>query len=178
MMGSKPSRKEAAVNVIPDILQDHKERLSVLFMRLGERWFALPTANVVLIAPKGNLTRVPMSPPHLLGIASVRGRLMTVIHLETLLGKKPSIDQALPETLPRLVVVTSGQDELAIVADEIEGIYEQGPFQERDIDKIQGLVRAELDWKDKKVSLLDLVRLVKFAIERATHLFTQGRIDA
>jgi chemotaxis signal transduction protein len=163
---------------IPEMVPNHSTRESLLFMRLGDRWFGLPAANVVLIAPKGILTRVPISPPHLLGIASLRGRLMAVIHLENLLGKKPSIDRELPDTLPRLVVVTSGQDELAIVADEIAGIDEQGPIQDRVANGIQGLIRAELNWRGHQVLVLDLVRLVNFAIERAAQLFTQGRIDA
>lgn len=178
MIAPKTLSGERKGNVIPKFDETHRIGESLLFMRLGDRWFALPAANVVLVAPKGILTRVPMSPPHLLGIASLHGRLMTVINLENMLGKKPSIDCELPATLPRLVVVSSGQDELAIVADEIDGLDEHESIRERDVATTPGFVRAEFVWRGHHVLLLDLVRLVNSAIERAAHLFTRGRIDA
>ena len=50
-----------------------------LGVRLGDGLFAFPLASVREILVLPTLTRVPRAPPDVLGILSVRGRLVTVI---------------------------------------------------------------------------------------------------
>lgn len=51
----------------------------VLIFELGKWNFALPLSCVEEVVPSTPITRIPSSPPFLLGLAAVRGRVMTVI---------------------------------------------------------------------------------------------------
>ena len=68
-----------------DQLPTHTEDDVVLFEAAGER-FALPAAQVMEIVQPPAITRVPHSPPNLLGVANLRGRVLPVVSVGGLLG--------------------------------------------------------------------------------------------
>lgn len=73
----------------------------------GQR-FALPAAAVRAVAPLGPLTRVPLQPAELLGLACLRGEIIAVLDLARRLG----LDSAGEATACRfLVAVSSGGGE-------------------------------------------------------------------
>jgi len=63
-----------------DHLPMHTEDDVVLFEAAGER-LALPAAQVMEIVRPPTITRVPHSPPNLLGVANLRGRVLPVVSL-------------------------------------------------------------------------------------------------
>ncbi|HTU00720.1 MAG TPA: chemotaxis protein CheW [Candidatus Sulfotelmatobacter sp.] len=70
------------------------EQLRLVVFRLADEWFALPIAEVREIQPLSEITRVPNAPPQILGIVNVRGHILTLLTLESLLG----IPRAVPPT--------------------------------------------------------------------------------
>jgi len=71
-----------------DHLPMHTEDDVVLFEAAGER-LALPAAQVMEIVRPPTITRVPHSPPNLLGVANLRGRVLPVVSVAGLLGHAP-----------------------------------------------------------------------------------------
>ncbi len=61
-----------------------------LGFRLRERWFAVPGDEVREVTGRPRLTRVPGAKPWLLGVANVRGKLLTVTDLGGLLDCRPA----------------------------------------------------------------------------------------
>ena len=97
--------------------------LALLFLRVGRRWFAVPSGVVREVGTKGYVTRVPTAPVHVLGVTLVRGRLVPVLALEGLLGTLGTAEVV--HTLPRLVVLRHEDTEIALVADETRGVIER-----------------------------------------------------
>ncbi|MGB1580207.1 MAG: chemotaxis protein CheW [Nevskiales bacterium] len=65
-----------------------------------------------------DFTRVPRSAPWLLGIANVRGELLPIISLKTLISDAaPSLDQS-----SRVMVLNDGQIPAGFVVDRVEGL--------------------------------------------------------
>jgi purine-binding chemotaxis protein CheW len=172
------SRAGEKADVISQVERIHASEATCLFMRLGNEWYALPADRVEQVAPKGTITRVPRAPSHLLGIASLRGKLMTVVSLEALLGIAPSLPHSLPSTLPRLVVMKWGGDELAIVSDEIFGLDEYSLTGSSAPPAMSTLVRERFDWRGSQVSLLDIQGLFTTAREMAGVPLADNRVDA
>jgi chemotaxis signal transduction protein len=141
----------------------------LMLLRLGARWFALEVGAIVEVALKGIVTRVPTAPSHVLGVASLRGRLVTVVSLERLLGDTGEGNEN-GATLPRLVVVRDDACEMAVIAEEIYGMTEHVPGLdhggERSLD-LPGFVGEEFDWKENRVYLLDVPLLVASAAQLA-----------
>jgi purine-binding chemotaxis protein CheW len=149
----------------PSAPAPQRELVSLVFLRSGGRWFALPAETVAEVATKGPVTRVPGTSRTILGLTLVRGRLVPVISLPALVGFAPAGEAA--ATLPRLVIVRADQTELALVADEIRGVIEHDRTAE---DRGHASDRApflaeELSWQGRLACVIDVRGLVA-AVQR------------
>lgn len=89
-------------------------------VRLGAGRYGIDASLVVEVVPVPLLTRVPGSPPWLSGVGNWRGRVLPVIDL------RPLLDIAVTPLASsgRVVVVRSGEVEVGIVADAVQGLLE------------------------------------------------------
>ena len=90
------------------------DALAVVLIRVGARWFGIPADRILEVLVKGPITRVPFTPPYMLGLCMVHGRVMPVISIERLLALAPGGETG--TLLPRLVVVQTETAEIAISA--------------------------------------------------------------
>lgn len=159
---SSGERKVAAIVDLPSTAGDVAS-MSLMLLRLGTHWFAIDVHAVAEVALKGAVTRVPTAPHHIMGIATLRGRLVTVVSMEQMLGGEGSLPRDKPATLPRLVVVRHGEYEIALVADNIHGISSHASPSASDEEEARPLpefVRCEFDWQEQRVGLLDVPKLI------------------
>jgi chemotaxis signal transduction protein len=61
----------------------------VLFARAGDRLVALPLEQLVEVVDPGPAVPVPAREPALRGLATIRGRLVPLVHLGALLSGRP-----------------------------------------------------------------------------------------
>lgn len=94
-----------------------------LALRVGSWNLLLPMDDVAEIIPVPRVTRVPGVRSWLMGIANLRGAVMSVIDLKEYLGGKPTA----PTASSRLVVVRDGEWNYGLLADEIIGMRHFGP---------------------------------------------------
>jgi chemotaxis signal transduction protein len=155
--------------------------LQLMLLRLGTSWFALDVRTIVEVALKGAVTRVPTAPSHVLGVTSLRGRLVTVVSLEQMIGGAGPLSQENTATLPRLVVVRDDMCEIAVVAEEIHGMVEHELVPDLSPDRsldLPGFVAEEFDWKENRVSRLDVPLLVASAAQLAGIFSLSDQVDS
>jgi purine-binding chemotaxis protein CheW len=143
---------------------------TLMLLRLGMRWFGVDVRAIEEVALKGEVTRVPTAPSHILGVTTLRGRLVTVVGLEQMIGGSGMLSSENSATLPRLVVVRDGEYEMAVVAEGIQGMTEYMPAADPETSRPLGsseFVREEFDWRGKRVSLLDAPMLIATAAKLA-----------
>lgn len=137
-----------------------------LIARVGPRWLALPATAIREVVLKGTVTRIPLSPAHVLGVAIIRGRVVPVISLESVLGSADLAD--LVPTLPRLVVIETVEAEIALATDEVQTIAELSIASLRDDGATGGSrpawVTAELTWESRLLCVVDVQSLVATAL--------------
>lgn len=92
--------------------------LEVLEFRLARESYALETRHVREVYPLKNITPLPCTPPFMLGIVNVRGRITPVIDIKKFFDLP---DKGLTD-LHRIVLVRSGDLELGLLADVIVGV--------------------------------------------------------
>ena len=106
-LAHKPDEKKAA-----------GESIEALAFLLAHETYAIETPFIREVHPLADLTPLPCTPAHVLGIVNIRGRILTVIDMKRFFG--------LPEKgitdLNRVIVVRNETMELGILADEILGI--------------------------------------------------------
>ena len=93
--------------------------MRAVVLRAGTRILAVDALEVLEIALRGRVTRVPHSPPYLHGLSLISGRLMPVFSLRILLGSEPGPPA---QNLPRLVILSSEAGPLAFACDEARGV--------------------------------------------------------
>jgi purine-binding chemotaxis protein CheW len=162
-----PGRSPSS-HAVPAAMTGVAEGTTLLLLRLGKRWFAVDVRAIEQVALHGQVTRVPRAPSHILGVVTVRGRLITVVGLEQMLDDVGMLPAADPATLPRLLVVREGAFEMALVVEEIHGMIEKASaVVERRARPLGApdFVSEEFEWQGRQVSLLD-ARLLVTAVAR------------
>src|ERR1019366_1698015 len=92
--------------------------LELLEFRLAQEHYALETRYVREVYPLKDLTPLPCTPPFVLGIVNVRGRILPVIDLKKFFD--------LPEQgvtdLHRIILIEGNEMALGLLADAVEGM--------------------------------------------------------
>lgn len=102
---------------------DDSEQLQLAPLRLGREVFGIEVQYVFDIFPVEKITRVPRVPTWVTGVVNLRGRVFSIVDLKRWLdldnGSTPAPLNGEGETARALVVVTTPQLELALLADEV-----------------------------------------------------------
>jgi chemotaxis-related protein WspD len=135
---------------------------SLILFRVQSQWLALPTRGFQEVAEKRALHSLPnRSAGILLGLANVRGELVTCVSLGHLLRlqEMPSL-AAIRTEYRRLLVVHGEAGKLAFPVDEVRGPNRFHPQELKSPPATlaranPGLAQAVLSWQDQSVGLLD-----------------------
>lgn len=105
--------------------QRNEAKQRYLAFRLGREWFGLEVQSVREISRLDNVTRVPLTPPHIMGITNLRGNITAVIDVRTVLGIETQ-----PLTASARIIVTTAQGlEAGILAEQVSEVVEIGRSQ-------------------------------------------------
>ena len=58
-----------------------EEKIRLLVFRLGDEWYGLDATLVQEISRVNQITRLPLTPPHVLGLVNLRGSIVGVIDI-------------------------------------------------------------------------------------------------
>src|SRR5713226_10401213 len=92
--------------------------LEVLEFRLAQERYAIETRYVREVYPLRELTPLPCTPPFVLGIVNIRGRILPVLDLKKFFELP---EQGLTD-LHRIILVRGNDLELGLLADVIVGV--------------------------------------------------------
>ena len=120
-----PEEKKTVLRARAKILAQEPEKtnkteqyLDVLAFLLAQEEYAVETRFIGEVYPLNELTPLPCTPRHILGIINIRGQILTIIDMKKFFN--------LPEkgitNLNRVIVVRGEDITLGILADEIVGI--------------------------------------------------------
>jgi purine-binding chemotaxis protein CheW len=93
-------------------------QLEVIEFHLSAEPYALPSTSVREVYPLKGLTPLPCTPPFVLGVMNVRGRILPVVDLSSLLGLTK---QRLSEQ-STVILMRAGELEVGIVTDLVIGV--------------------------------------------------------
>jgi chemotaxis-related protein WspD len=101
---------------------------SALAFRIGQEWFAIPTACVVMVAESATPHRIPhRQRPELLGLVNIHGALYPCISLGPMLGVDDAVAEPAPATassgrFSHMLVLRMAAQEYAVPVQEVRGI--------------------------------------------------------
>lgn len=95
------------------------QRRQLLF-QVGREWFALPVERTLQVGYVPSITRVPNVSASILGVANLRGEVLPVIQLRTLLSLTVDREPAKPKVV--LVRCDGLGSQAALVVDQVKGL--------------------------------------------------------
>lgn len=127
--------------------------------RLANHWFAVPIDAVHEVFLLTRITKVPLSPPGLIGVLNLRGRIVTALNTRQILGF-PSADK-----MPTIAIgIERGNELFGLAVDEMGDVLtstkserERAPsnLDKRWRDLVTGVQRVD----DQLVLIVDVERL-------------------
>lgn len=132
--------------------------IEILEFTLGQERYAFRTSCVREVFPLTEITPLPGLPAYVLGVVNVRGRILSVMDIRRLL----EFGNVGLTNLNKAIILHNGDMELAILADEVAGVYavdiEQG---QRTLPTLSGKREEFLEAVTKdRVVVLDAIKLL------------------
>ena len=110
--------RAAILAVVPPTAPGDGELIRALRFSLGAETYAVESKHIREVFPLPPLTPLPCVPPFVRGIINVRGRIVSIIDLKSILG--------LPDTelspSCSVIILQSKGNEFGLLADEISGL--------------------------------------------------------
>lgn len=111
----------------------------LLTVAVGDKHFSLPASDVAEIIRSPAITRVPLGPDSLLGVANLRGTVMPVVSLHALLGRSVP-----PSAHGRVVVIDLGTP-VGLMIDKVASFAQAGAWELGEAEGIGGVPPQPLD---------------------------------
>jgi purine-binding chemotaxis protein CheW len=105
-------RDQAQTNLTPSRAE---EKLRLLVFRLADEWYGLDATMVQEISRVNQITRLPLTPAHVLGLVNLRGAITGVIDIRATLG----LSQAQLEDSARIIVTFHDGLEVGLIAEAV-----------------------------------------------------------
>ncbi len=83
----------------------HEAKVRLLVFRLGGEWYAFEAQQVLEISRLIDITRVPLTPSHIMGVVNLRGDVTAVVDIRRVLGLPQS---SLSEAARIIVTINEG----------------------------------------------------------------------
>jgi purine-binding chemotaxis protein CheW len=138
----------------------HAQEIEMLSFRLGGEEYVLPVDDVREVLKSRELTVVPNSPSHVLGVTSIRGTVLPVIDL----GKRLGLPPAVRDEKARIIIINPDDEDAGILVDRVTGVVRISPDAvrpapetvEQGAEFLKGIARKD----DRLYILLDLHKAV------------------
>ena len=109
-----------------------------LCFSLGSEDYAIPLLSVKEVIAVPEITPLPFSPPHFLGIMNLRGQVISVVDLRQKLGIKPK-----PGAETAVIICDLAQICLGVVVDSINSVLSPEPENVSEKPEAQGSKASE-----------------------------------
>lgn len=134
------------------------EQEELMHIRMNGEEFLVPVRDVAEIIRPLRVTKVPMAPDHLLGVANVRGQIVCIVDPGKVLHLKGA-RQAKTDTT-RFLILRHARMHLGVWVDEVSSLYRVNMNALPEHDEGQkGHIRGEMEVEGRTLPLLKITAL-------------------
>lgn len=142
------------------------ETASLLAFAVGDERYAVPLDAVREIQSGYTVARIPCAPPHILGVISVRGEIVSVTDLGVLLGVPEHRTRPSQAASRPAIIIAEGLVASALVVDEIGDIVDvpadavEPPLSAQDRHEAP-LVRGSVEIDGQMIAIVDCATVLE-----------------
>lgn len=133
--------------------------MQILTFRLKNFYFGILTENVIEITKTHDLKQVPKSPEWVEGLINLRGEVVTLVNMYSLLSIN---DFSIVDCYKNTIITKTQNNSIALMVDEVIGVYD---IEEDDIqstsDNENSFVSSLVTIDDQITKVLELNSLIK-----------------
>ena len=139
-------------------------RREIVIVRAGERSIGVFAEEVAGVERGRIATPLPHAPSAVLGVVSVRGRILTLLDPLALLGEH-RVDASV-QTMPAFILALRGEEQLALAVDSSERLREIFMDEIKPPEGAEaGIAHGTFQDGEMHVVILDIARLFAAAVE-------------
>ena len=112
--------KNQVVQDIPQVEKEGEEIRQFIGIRLGQEIYGIAVEKIRTIAKPLQITSIPGTAPHIMGLMNLHGEILCVVNLKLLLNTR----KAVPTENSRIVIVKTAEGPVGIFCDEVIDIYD------------------------------------------------------
>lgn len=113
----------------PDNAAPATDKLTMVTFHLGDWLLGIDIRQIQEIRRHLGLTPVPLAPEHVRGVVNVRGEILTVVDLRTILG----LGQTVPGRKTSNLIVRSGGESIGVLVERIANVVQT---RRQDLDEL------------------------------------------
>ena len=133
--------------------------MQILTFRLKNFYFGILTENVIEITKTHDLKQVPKSPEWVEGLINLRGEVVTLVNMYSLLSIN---DFSIVDCYKNTIITKTQNNSIALIVDEVIGVYD---IEEDDIqstsDNENSFVSSLVTIDDQITKVLELNSLIE-----------------
>lgn len=165
----KLSDTTIAPEVAEPLVKEDATRIQLIVFSLGSEEYALPIDQVKEIVPTPRISEVPQTPEYVLGIANIRGHVISIIDLEKKFGLRsvtPSEETGHRNTVYTLVI----QDEhthIGVITRKVPNTLTVLSSQINDADSMmrhsaidESAIKGVVNVKSRLIILVDVLQMI------------------
>jgi purine-binding chemotaxis protein CheW len=139
----------------------------IIVFKLGGEEYGLPIDLIKEVVITPAITRIPLAPKHIKGVANVRGTILAVVDLEERLSVKESLESSETEKPNFLLVIESEDYKMGILVKEVpntlsvsEDNIDNSPGLVQEAGSEKGYVKGIVKTDKRLVILVDVFKLI------------------
>ena len=117
----------------------HRSQQIIVF-KLASEEYALPIDHIKEVVPTPSVSKVPLTPKHIRGVANIRGNILAVVDLEEKFGLNDEEHPAMATKGTYCLVVASKEYNMAILVEKVPNTL---AIAEEEIDYSPGIINSE-----------------------------------
>ncbi|MDX2195429.1 MAG: chemotaxis protein CheW [Cytophagales bacterium] len=151
-----------------DIAQSNLKTSQVIVFKLGNEEYGLMIDQIKEVVITPNITKVPLAPRYIKGVANIRGNILSIIDPEERLGLALEKDTANTSIQNYTLVVESNEVKMGILVREVPNTL---AISEKDIDNTPNIIQGTsidsgyilgiVKKQNRLIILIDIYRLIK-----------------
>ena len=134
----------------------------IVVFRLFREWYGVEITSVREVTRAGKITYLPSSPEYIAGIVNLRGKILSVTDLKTMIG----LPHEEPTDKTRIIAVESGMLETGLLVDEVVESIEvpvsriEPPLVTLPVEEA-GYIEGQCKVDNKLIALISVERILR-----------------
>lgn len=155
------------------------KRIEIVTVCIGDHYFGICMDRIQEIIRTTEITPVCLMPDHIAGIMNLRGQIVTVIDLESLL-MGAAIDRSLNR---HTLIIRESNEPVGFLVRQIGDVIEQDPSEAYEspsnlIDEWEDIIRWVVQDKGQLIGIFDMDRLIQASLDPGRRRQATGNIHA